>query len=168
MTLPHFLKQRSNHGLGESLDQSRGMKGGPDQAVAFAGKLDEKNICVSPTIPGSVQNPVESDTSTATTFKAMDHHSSITNKAMPVPMLLQPNFLSPVRSSDAVLQVQSRLPSDAENISSKPPQSQLCQTRSCTSIDGAVANDKLKEQELTIEGGTISISSAYSQGLVFH
>ncbi|KAF3438007.1 hypothetical protein FNV43_RR20763 [Rhamnella rubrinervis] len=160
-----LIPWRSNHRLGESPDQSRGMKGGADPAVAFAGKLDEKNICVSPTIPGSAQNPVESDTSTATTLKAMDHHSSITNKAMPVPMLLQPNFLSPVRGGGAVPQVQSRLPSD-ENISSKPPQSQLCQTRSCTSTDGAVANDKLKEQELTIEGGTISISSAYSQGLL--
>lgn len=132
----------------------------------FATKIDEKNICVSPTIPGSAQNPVESDTSTATTFKALDHHSSITNKAMPFPMLLQQNLFSPVRSGGAVPQAQPRLPSDAENISSQP-QSQLCQTRSCTTTNGAVANDKLKEQELTIEGGTINISSAYSQGLVF-
>lgn len=142
------------------------MKGGSDPAVAFAGKFEEKNICVSPTIPGSVQNPVDSDTSTATTFKALDQHTSITNKGMPVPMLLQPNFFSSVRSGGAVPQVQSRLLSDAEHISSHP-QSQLCPTRSCTSIDGPVADDKLKEQELTIEGGTISISSAYSRGLVF-
>ncbi|XP_024929379.3 transcription factor BIM1 isoform X2 [Ziziphus jujuba] len=157
---------RSNYRLGESFDQSRGIKGGSDPAVVFATKFDEKNICVSPTIPGGAQNPVESDTSTVTTFKALDHHSSMTNKAMPFPMLLQQNLFPPVRSGGAVPQVHPRLASDVENISSQP-QSQLCQTRSCTTMDGAVANDKLKEQELTIEGGTINISSAYSQGSYF-
>ena len=44
------------------------------------------------------------------------------------------------------------------------PQSILCHTGSCT--NGALPREKLKKQELTIEGGKISISSVYSQRLL--
>ena len=44
------------------------------------------------------------------------------------------------------------------------PQSILCHTGFCT--NGALPSEKLKEQELTIEGGKISISSVYSQRLL--
>ncbi|VVA21357.1 PREDICTED: mRNAion factor [Prunus dulcis] len=146
-------------------DQSRGMNGGSGPALVFAAKFDEKTTSVSPSIPGSsAQNPVESDTSTETTFKAMDHHPGITSKPMPFPLSMQPNFFTPVRSGGAAVpQLPPRLPSDAENTSQH--QSMLCQTVSCAT-DGAAARDKLKEQELTIEGGRINISSAYSQGLL--
>lgn len=40
------------------------------------------------------------------------------------------------------------------------PPSQL---QSCTA-DGTGAGNKIKDQELTIESGTINISSVYSQG----
>lgn len=129
------------------------MNGGPGPALVLTGKFEEKHISVSPTAPGSAQNPVESDTSTAT----------ITNKGISFPTSLQPNFFSPLRNGGDVPQAPSSHPSAVENTSPQP-QSQLCQTRSCTTVDGAVATDKLKEEELTIEGGTISISSAYSQG----
>ncbi|XP_024024836.1 transcription factor BIM1 isoform X1 [Morus notabilis] len=150
-----LLPWRNNHRIGESFDHSQGMNGGPGPALVFTGKFEEKHISVSPTVPGSAQNPVESDTSTAT----------ITNKGLSFPMSLQPNFFSPLRNGGEVPQAPSSHPSAVENTSPQP-QSQLCQTRSCTTVDGAVATDKLKEEELTIEGGTISISSAYSQGLL--
>lgn len=159
-----YLKQRNNPKLRESYcDQSRGMNGGSGPALVFAAKFDEKTTSVSPSIPGSsAQNPVESDTSTETTFKAMDHHPGITSKPMPFPLSMQPNFFTPVRSDGAAVpQLPPRLPSDAENTSQH--QSMLCQTVS-RATDGAAARDKLKEQELTIEGGRINISSAYSQG----
>ena len=157
------LKQRNNHRPAESyVDQSRGVNSASAPALVFAGKFDEKNICVSPTIAGSAQNPVESDISTATTFKQMDNHPMITNKGIPFPMSLQPNVFTPVRISGAVPQLPPKLASDAENISSHP-QPQLCQLRSCPT-DGGTTSDKPKEQDLTVEGGTISISSVYSQG----
>lgn len=139
--------------MGESFDHSQGMNGGPGPALVFGRKFEEKHISASPAVPGSAQNPVESDTSTGT----------ITNKGMTFPISLQPNFFSPVRNGSAVPRAPPRHLLDVANTSPQP-QSQLCQTRSCTSVDGAVASDKLKEEELTIEGGSISISSAYSQG----
>ncbi|KAK7841380.1 transcription factor bim1 [Quercus suber] len=146
------------------VDQSRCVNGASAPALVFAGKFDEKNICVSPTIAGSAQKPVESDISTATTFKQMDNHPIITNKGIPLPMSLQPNVFTPVRISGAVPQLPPKLASDAENISSHS-QPQLCQLRSCPT-DGGTTSDKPKEQDLTVEGGTISISSVYSQGLL--
>ncbi|XP_018498732.2 transcription factor BIM2 isoform X2 [Pyrus x bretschneideri] len=163
-----LMPWRNNHKLRESYcDQSRGINGGSAPALAFAATFDEKPTSVSPAIPGSfAQNPVESDTSTETTFKAVDHHPGITSKPMPFPLSMQPNFFTPVRTSGAaaaVPQISPRLPSDAENTSRHQPV--LCQTISRTT-DGAATREKLKEQELTIEGGRINISSAYSQGLL--
>ncbi|KAK4567918.1 hypothetical protein RGQ29_003621 [Quercus rubra] len=159
-----LMPWRNNHRPAESyVDQSRGVNSASAPALVFAGKFDEKNICVSPTIAGSAQNPVESDISTATTFKQMDNHPMITNKGIPFPMSLQPNVFTPVRISGAVPQLPPKLASDAENISSHP-QPQLCQLRSCPT-DGGTTSDKPKEQDLTVEGGTISISSVYSQGV---
>ncbi|KAK9926176.1 hypothetical protein M0R45_023419 [Rubus argutus] len=156
----------NNHKLGESYcDQSRGVNGGSGPALVFAAaKFEEKTTSVSPTIPSRAQNPVESDTSTETTFRAKDHNNGITNKAIPFPLSMQSNLLTPVRSGGAAPQFPPRLPSDAENTSSHP-RSMLFPTKSCTTDAGATS-DKLKEHELTIEGGRINISSAYSQGLL--
>lgn len=77
-------------------------------------------------------------------------------KAFPM-MSLQPNFISPVRNPGGAV----RLPSDVGNAPSQP-RSQACQTRSRATID-----DQRKEDDMAIEGGTISISSAYSKGWEF-
>ncbi|XP_050375953.1 transcription factor BIM1 isoform X2 [Argentina anserina] len=155
----------NNHKLGESYcDQSRGVNGGSAPALVFAAaKFEEKSTSVSPTIPGSAQNPVESDTSTETTFRAKDHHGGITNKAIPYPLSMQSNFMTPVRSGTAAPPFPPRLPSDAETASSHPRS--MFFPKSCTADAGGIS-DKLKEHELTIEGGRINISSVYSQGLL--
>ncbi|KAK9278712.1 hypothetical protein L1049_028287 [Liquidambar formosana] len=160
-----LMPWRNNHRPMENIvDQSQGINSGSGPALMFAAKFDEDNVTVSPTIPRSAQNPVESDISTATTFKAMDHHHGLTSKAVPHPVPLQPTIFAPVGTCGAVAQLPSRLASDVVNLASQP-QSQLWQSRSCTT-GSAVASDKLKEHELAIEGGTISISSVYSQGLL--
>ncbi|KAL9337619.1 hypothetical protein Peur_069388 [Populus x canadensis] len=148
-----------------SVDQSRGENSGVGPALLFAANLDKKNITISPSInPGGARNAVESNMSSASTFNAMDHHPNlgITNKAMPFPISLQPNLFHPGRIAGAAAQFPPLLAFDAENTATQP---QPCHAISCTS-DGAVASDKLKQQNLTVEGGTISISSAYSQGLL--
>lgn len=156
------LKQRNSNRPGESyVDQSQGLNNGAGPALLFATKLEEKNIAVSSTVPGEAQNPVESDMSSATTVSAMDRHPGTTdNRAMPFPISLQPNFFNSGRTTSATAQNPPRMASDAQNMAT---QLQLSHARSCIT-DGAVAVDKLKEQELAIEGGTISISSVYSQG----
>uniref|UniRef100_A0A5B7BAJ2 Putative transcription factor BIM1 isoform X2 n=1 Tax=Davidia involucrata TaxID=16924 RepID=A0A5B7BAJ2_DAVIN len=163
-----LMPWRNNHRPAEGfVDQSRGMNIGSGPALTFAAKFEEDNILVSPAIPRNGQNPVQSDMSTATTFKAMDHHPGLANKVVPLPMPLHlhKNIFIPGGNSGATAPpLAPRLASDAENTSSQP-QSLLWQSRSCTT-DSAVANDKLKEQEPTIESGTISISNVYSQGLL--
>lgn len=52
------------------------------------------------------------------------------------------------------------LVSDVKNDTSKHPQ--LGDVRQCKT-ECAIPNDELKDQEVAIEGGTINISSSYSQ-----
>lgn len=158
------LEQKNNHKHSENYaDQSQGINNGSATALVFAAKFDEKKVSISPAIPGSAQKPVESDTSSASTFKAMDPQPGITKKAMPFPMSLQPNCYNPVRNGGMAPSLQPRLASDVENTTSQP-QAPACYTRSCTG-DMLVSNcKKLKEQELAVEGGTINISTVYSQG----
>ncbi|GMI72203.1 hypothetical protein HRI_000889600 [Hibiscus trionum] len=85
-------------------------------------------------------NPVESDMSTATRSRPIDLGPVMMNKAMPFLVSQQPNLITSAQST-------SGLPSDAET-------------------NGALPIKNPKQQELTVEGGTISISSVYSQGLL--
>ncbi|TYJ20442.1 hypothetical protein E1A91_A09G264800v1 [Gossypium mustelinum] len=95
---------------------------------------------VAPNIPGTAMNPVDSDMSTATTLRPVDLGPAMMNKTMPFAVSPQPNSITSAQSTPT-------LTSDAET-------------------NGALPIKKLKEQELTVEGGTISISSVYSQGLL--
>lgn len=156
---------KNNHKHAESyVDQSQGINNGSATALVFAAKFNEKNVSISPAIPGSAQKPVESDMTSASTFKTMDPQPGITNKAIPFPMSLQPNRYKPVRNGGAAPSLQPRLASDAENTTSQP-QTPECHTRSCMG-DMPISNNKLKEQELTVEGGRINISTVYSQRLL--
>ncbi|XP_065879586.1 transcription factor BIM1 [Euphorbia lathyris] len=144
------------------VDQSRAINGAVAPTLLFAANLDEKSIALSPTITGGAHNAVESEMNS--TFKALDHHHG---KAMPFPMSLQANnVFNSGKTSGAVAQIAPRIILDDDENVATQPQIQSHHTRSCTSDGFAVAGDKLKEQELTIEGGTISISSVYSQGLL--
>lgn len=158
------MEQKNNHKHAEScVDQSQGINNGSATALVFAAKFNEKNVSISPAIPGSDQKPVESYMSSASTFKTMDPQPGITNKAMPFPMSIQPNCYKPVRNGGAAPSLRPRLASDAENTTSQP-QTLECHTGSCTGDMPISNNKKLKEQELTVEGGRINISTAYSQG----
>ncbi|GAV71015.1 HLH domain-containing protein [Cephalotus follicularis] len=161
-----LMPWRNSHGSSECyIDQSRGRNSMSGPTLMIPAKFDEKDVPISPTIPGSAQNKIESDVSFATPFKTEDHQPAVTNKAMPFLMSLQPNFLNSSRSGGAVVQQPHKLAAVAENIASLTQSQLINSTRTCMS-DGAVSTENVKEQELTIEGGTISISSVYSQGLL--
>ncbi|KAE9609664.1 putative transcription factor bHLH family [Lupinus albus] len=133
---------------------------GPSPSLLFASNTEEKNITISPKTPGSIQN-VESGVGTASNFKTMDHHPGIANKACPVPISPQPNLFTPTQNGGQggmMSQLTHRLAFDVENAIYQQP-SEECQTWTATS-------EKLKDKELTIEGGAISISSVYSKGLL--
>ncbi|XP_050224004.1 transcription factor BIM1 isoform X2 [Mercurialis annua] len=146
-----------------NLPAERAINAGSNPALIFAAKLEEKNMSLSQTIPGTIQNPVEPDVSPDATFR-MEHHPGmrIPNKEVPFPVTLQPKIFNCGRNGSPVIQLPPRLTSDIENTATQP-QPQSNQTRSYTA-DGC--DKKLKEEELSIEGGTINISSAYSQGLL--
>ncbi|GFY85685.1 BES1-interacting Myc-like protein 2 [Actinidia rufa] len=163
---PKLTPWRNSHRHADGfVDQSRATNSGSGAPLVFPAKFDENNINVSsPTNPRNGQNAVECDMRNVTTLKAMDHHPVLTNKAVLLPLSLQPNIFTPSGSGNAIAPIQARVVSDIENATSQP-QYQFLQSRSRT-IDCAVVSNKLKEQELTIESGKICISSVYSQGLL--
>ncbi|XP_023001129.1 transcription factor BIM1-like isoform X1 [Cucurbita maxima] len=141
------------------IDQSQVAKSGP--VFIFAGS-DQKNMSHFPAfLPRCSHNPVESNTST--TFGEADHHLGTTNKATSYPML-DPRYFIPVTSEGEKTKIYSQV---AHNADKKPYEMQqlLWETRACTT-DIAAVDNKLKEPEQSIEGGRISISSAYSQELL--
>ncbi|XP_054821944.1 transcription factor BIM1 isoform X2 [Prosopis cineraria] len=159
---------RNNHRRSESYDdQSRVINSGspPPPILLFPSKMEEENFSISPTITGATKN-VDAGTSSATTLKSMNQHPGMTNKAVPIPNSPQPNFFNPVRSGGPgrlVSQLTHKLTSDAENTLCNP----LGQSQTYSSATGVTAaSDKLKEKELTVESGAISISSVYSKGLL--
>lgn len=111
--------------------------------------LVNKSI-VSLNLPKKGQTLLDSDLSSHENTKEIGQHPRLTNKGSPFSSPLQPNTYSPGCVSTTVT------PNTA---------SQLWQSRSCTS-DCTIVGDKQKDQELTIESGTISISTIYSQGLL--
>ncbi|XP_039042409.1 transcription factor BIM1-like isoform X3 [Hibiscus syriacus] len=163
-----LIPWRSNQRPTENYaDQSRAINGVSAPSVVFPAKLDEGNNTVTPTMHESAENPIEppnTSRATTTTFRAMDLSPGMMDKTIPFPVSLQPNFFNSAHNTVPATQIAPRLPSDAENSVSQP-QTIPCHTRSCTT-NGSLPNEKPKEQELTIEGGTISISCAYSQQLL--
>ncbi|XWS64148.1 hypothetical protein CRYUN_Cryun06bG0161900 [Craigia yunnanensis] len=115
------------------------IKNGSGPGSTFTRKFDENDININPTMITSAQNPVEADPIRDATSKAMDRQPELENKGMPLP----------IRGDNVLVHPLQRPVSDA-------------QLTECL-----ISNDTLSQHEdLTIEGGTISISSVYSQGLL--
>ncbi|KAG6708716.1 hypothetical protein I3842_06G095600 [Carya illinoinensis] len=127
----------------QAIENSSGM------GLTFPGKFDENNVSITPTMLTSTQRPVESDPSRDIACKPIDLQPELTNKGSTLPMPLQTNVLASVRSDDAQAHPLQGPYSDA--------QSTECPTTSETLN---------QQEELIVEGGTINISSVYSDGLV--
>ncbi|KAJ0986841.1 hypothetical protein J5N97_005197 [Dioscorea zingiberensis] len=136
-------------------DPSQVIKGGSvPAAFMFSGRFQDNNIPVGPVISNS-QNPSESDNMIADiSYKTMENSSAA---AVHVP--LQKNLYATVGNETAAAQTQQRLLPDGDNF--------VSQSQSQDDLYCAVSSDMLNEQEeLTIDEGTISVSSVYSQGLL--
>ncbi|KAL4278506.1 hypothetical protein GQ457_03G026850 [Hibiscus cannabinus] len=119
--------------------QQEAIKNGSGPGSAFAGKFDENNSNINPTLITSAQNPVESDPIRETMSKAMDQQPELTSREMPLPV-------------------------QGNNMLVHPLQRPVSETQSTECFIG---NDTVNHHEdLIIEGGTISISSVYSEGLL--
>lgn len=154
----------NSHEPTESLiDQSRVINGVVSPVLMFGAKLDEKASAVPVNMPRNPQILAESSVTNATSFKTIDQQSGMANKAVLISSPLQPDVYTPLRNGCAVIQPPAVLQSDKDSASH--PQLNLWQNRT-TSSELAVPDNKFQNQELSLEGGTISISSVYSQGLL--
>ncbi|XP_009587237.1 transcription factor BIM2-like isoform X1 [Nicotiana tomentosiformis] len=140
------------------IDHSQGTNSASSPGIVCAGKLDESKIAISATSPVNGQT-LEPNRISA--VKQSSQQSELTNKV--ATLCKQPNAF-PFCGSTSIASLQSRLAPDADSLEVKS-QSQYWLTRS-NMTDCAVTNDKLKGQEVSTEGGTISISSVYSQRLL--
>lgn len=151
------LKQRNRGPVENFMDHSQVIKNGSGH---------ENNVAVTPATLVNAQNPVESDFGTAAAYNVMDNTPGPASQAVPLNMPLQTNMFTHVGRSDIPTQSLHESVSDVENIASQPLP-HFSHGRPCTT-DCAVPSNAVNEpEELTIESGTVSISSAYSQGLVY-
>ncbi|KAJ8760450.1 hypothetical protein K2173_015117 [Erythroxylum novogranatense] len=145
-----LMPWRNSHWRVQSfVGHQQAMKTGSGPGSAFPGRFDESNIPISPSMLTNMQNPLESDPSKEATCKEIERQPEFANKGMPVTMPVQTEVPASIQSVDITPHHLHHPVSDA--------QSDEC----------PMNNDPLNQQEvLTIEGGTISISSVYSEGLL--
>ncbi|KAI3513314.1 hypothetical protein L1887_20644 [Cichorium endivia] len=152
--MPWNHNQRLTEGF---VDQPQVQNGVSGPTLLYPPKHNETR-CID--LPKKGQKLFESEMSSLETMKEMGQHPQLTNKGSPFPSPMQPNMYSPGCGSTSATAPIPPMAPDTTNTSSH-----LQHTRSCTT-DCTLATDKLKDQELTIESGTISISAIYSQGLL--
>ncbi|XP_050223255.1 transcription factor BIM2 [Mercurialis annua] len=125
------------------------IKNGSAPGSTITGKFDDNTISIPSTMLTDTQNQVDSDPSRDVTCKAMERQPEVANKVM-----LHP----------ASLQTTAQIPVFSDGVIAHPPQQPVTDAHS---TEFPMAGSPLNQQEeLTIEGGTISISSVYSQGLL--
>ncbi|KAL2905287.1 Transcription factor BIM2 [Bienertia sinuspersici] len=141
-----YLKQRHSHWRVQSfLGSSQAIKNSPSTASTFSGKFDERTFSTNPS--ANVQTPVDMD-SGHDTFRALDQQSELAEKTIPISIPFPAHMPTAIRGDGDDSHIPKRLTSDAL---SAP----------CPSCDD-------QHEEHSIEGGTISVSSAYSHGVNFH
>lgn len=162
---PKIIPWKKGHRTVEDFgDQSGGTKCVSGPASVFAAKFDGAYTNVSSTMSLGAQGRIDHDIRTADTSREMDHHRGPTENGMPLSLPLQQTIYSHEGSSSAAVLLPPRVTSNTE-IGTSQSHPQLWQKKPCT-IDSTTVSEKLKSQEVTIESGTISISSVYSQGLL--
>ncbi|KAL6969672.1 hypothetical protein U1Q18_029379 [Sarracenia purpurea var. burkii] len=124
------------------------IRNGSSPGANFAGRFDENNITISPTLHPNQQNPIDSDSSGDPYGKSVDQQPEIASKSIAMSMSM------PLQAS-----VPTSMQGDAVVV--HPLQ------RPISSAECPIMSDTLSQQEeLMIEGGTISITSVYSHGLL--
>lgn len=123
------------------------VKNGTGPGPTYAGRLDENPVTVPSAMQPIQQNPVESHPISDSAFNAVDPHNELATKAVTTPMTLQASLPAAVQNEGSYSHTTPRPASDA-------------QSNECPNRIEALSH----HEESTIEGGTISISSVYSQG----
>ncbi|XP_021905162.1 transcription factor BIM2-like [Carica papaya] len=148
--------QRSHQRSAESfMDHSQDTKNGSGP---------ENNVLPS-VVLSNVPNPVESDLEPATIYKAADYTTGLANSVALSNLRTEQNTFASVGNVVMPPQsLQESVPVAAENMVYQS-NSQLWQGRPC--ITGStLLNDTSEQNDLNIEGGSVSLSTAYSQGIL--
>ncbi|KAL2542824.1 Transcription factor BIM2 [Abeliophyllum distichum] len=139
-----LMPWRNSHWHVQShIGQAQAMKNG--SGLTFPGRFDENDDTVPSTVQASHQNPIESEPSRDASSRAMDPQTELANKVMAVPVSLQASMPACNPNDGALSQILQKPASDVQ------------------STEYPTASGTMNQEELTIEGGTISISNVYSQ-----
>ncbi|XP_015070937.1 transcription factor BIM1 isoform X1 [Solanum pennellii] len=155
--LPLSKCHRTTHGVSDLPQRIINASGA---ALTYDGKFDESIMGISSANPINVQKLEPNISSTG--LKEKGQQPGLTNKPTTVPM--HPNTFSFSGTSSTAALYSSKLIADTDKLESKS-HSQFSLSRSHMT-DYAIPNANPERLELPIESGTISISSAYSQGLL--
>ncbi|KAH0461532.1 hypothetical protein IEQ34_009107 [Dendrobium chrysotoxum] len=150
--------RNNHHGSGDGMIDPQVLKNGASSGLL----MSDSSIPVAPSILSSAQNPTESDLIAGVSYKELENPNGFSNKVATSPASLQPNLYPSIgRGTGAVSHPQQRLIPEAVITGS---QSEWLRSSFPTGCN--VSNDEINAQELTIDEGTISVSSEYSQGLL--
>ncbi|KAI3467203.1 hypothetical protein Pfo_023866 [Paulownia fortunei] len=145
-----LMPWRNSHWRVQSfVGQPQTMKNGSGPGSGFPGRFDENSVAVPTTMQPGQQNPIEPDHVRDAPCMPIDPQTELSNKAMGIPVPLQATMPVSIGNDGAFSHTSHGPPSDA-------------QSTECPSAADALN----RQEELTIEGGTISISSVYSHGLL--
>nr|AKN09635.1 basic helix-loop-helix transcription factor [Salvia miltiorrhiza] len=126
--------------------QPQTTKNGPGPGSSFPGRFDENSIGVPMTLQPGQPNPIEPDHVMDAQGRPIDLHTELSNKSMSMPLPIPVSM-----GNDGPF---------SHTLHGPPPSE--AQSSDCPSTADALN----LQDELTIEGGTISISSIYSEGLL--
>ncbi|XP_020694090.1 transcription factor BIM2 isoform X2 [Dendrobium catenatum] len=150
--------RNNHHGSGDGMIDPQVLKNGASSGLL----MSDSSIPVAPSILSSSQNPTESDLIAGVSYKELENPNGFSNKVAASPASLQPNLYPSIgRGTGDVSHPQQRLIPETVFTGS---QSEWLRSSFPTGCN--VSNDEINAQELTIDEGTISVSSEYSQGLL--
>ncbi|KAL8533557.1 hypothetical protein ACS0TY_009816 [Phlomoides rotata] len=129
--------------------QTQTSKNSSGPGSAFPGRFDENNVADPTTLPLGLHNPIEPDHVRDAPCRPIDPQIELPNKAVGMSMPLQPSIPVSMANDCAFSHILHGPPSDA-------------QSTECPSTADALNH----QDDLKIEGGTISISSVYSEELL--
>ncbi|CAN4100354.1 unnamed protein product [Withania somnifera] len=156
---PSTLPWNKCHSMAQGfIDHSQGTNSASSPAFIHAAKFDENKIGISATGPVNGQTLEPKRTSSV---KERNMVAELTNKATPLRMQPDP---FPFCANNSIASLQSIREPDAGTLELKS-QPQFSLSRS-NIPNYAVTDDKIKGQQISIESGTVSISSVYSQRLL--
>ncbi|XP_060215028.1 transcription factor BIM2-like isoform X2 [Lycium barbarum] len=140
-----WVNYRNSHWRAQSFPaSSQALKNGTDTGPTYSGRFDENLSTVTSSMQANQQNPLESYPGGDVSCKSTDQEKELASRAIVTSIPLQASMQVPVQKDSAF---SDSLPIPASD-------------------EYPSTTNALNNQELVIEGGTISISSTYSQGLL--